>query len=39
MDTHRGLGTLRISPINLNIKKLDKFVQLLGPAYLRVGGS
>ncbi len=39
MDTRRGLGTLRISPINLNIKKLDKFVQLLGPAYLRVGGS
>ncbi len=39
LDVKRGLGTLRVSPINLNIKKLDKLVKLLGPAYLRVGGS
>ncbi len=34
-----GLGANRISPLNLNSNKLDRFVQALGPAYLRVGGS
>lgn len=36
---HKGLGALRVPPINLNNKKLDYFVKALGPAYLRVGGS
>lgn len=35
----RGLGTLKVSPLQLNLKKLDKLVRLLGPAYLRIGGS
>lgn len=39
MDTRRGLGTLRIPPLSLDSAKLDRLVQLLGPAYLRVGGS
>ncbi|MBB3047929.1 heparanase 1 [Litorivivens lipolytica] len=39
LDTKRGLGTLRVPPMNLNTKKLDKLVQKLGPAYLRIGGS
>ncbi len=39
LDVKRGLGTLRVPPIQLDLKKLDKLVQLLGPAYLRVGGS
>lgn len=30
---------LRVAPLNLNSKKLDKFVAALGPSYLRVGGS
>lgn len=37
--TRRGLGTLRVPPLDLNAKKLDRLVQALGPAYLRVGGS
>lgn len=37
--THKGLGTLRVPPLNLSSKKLDKLVTALGPAYLRVGGS
>lgn len=36
---HKGLGALRVPPINLNSKKLDRLVKALGPAYLRVGGS
>ncbi|TBR38328.1 glycoside hydrolase [Marinomonas agarivorans] len=36
---HKGLGALRVPPINLNQKKLDQLVKALGPAYLRVGGS
>ncbi|MYM63686.1 glycoside hydrolase [Pseudomaricurvus sp. HS19] len=39
LDVKRGLGTLRVPPIQLDLKKLDKLVQLLGPAYLRIGGS
>lgn len=35
----RGLGTLRVAPLNLNNEKLDKLVHALGPAWLRVGGS
>ncbi|TVZ40491.1 heparanase 1 [Alteromonadaceae bacterium 2753L.S.0a.02] len=35
----RGLGTLRIPPLDLNSKKLDRMVQALGPSYVRVGGS
>ena len=37
--THKGLGALRIPPLNLTSKKLDMLVKALGPAYLRVGGS
>lgn len=37
--TRRGLGTLRIPPLDLNSAKLDKLTRALGPAYLRVGGS
>ena len=37
--TRKGLGTLRVPPIDLNSKKLDQLVQALGPSYLRVGGS
>lgn len=37
--THKGLGALRVPPLNLTSKKLDKLVTALGPAYLRVGGS
>ena len=37
--THKGLGALRVPPLNLTTKKLDKLVAALGPAYLRVGGS
>lgn len=35
----RGLGTLKIPPLELDLKKLDKLVRLLAPAYLRIGGS
>lgn len=35
----RGLGILRIPPLNLKTKKLDRLVKALGPSYLRVGGS
>ncbi|SMF52154.1 Glycosyl hydrolase family 79, N-terminal domain [Alteromonadaceae bacterium Bs31] len=35
----KGLGTLRVPPLDLNVKKLDLLVQALGPSYLRVGGS
>lgn len=38
-DSRRGLGTLRVPPLKLASKKLDRLVGLLGPAYLRVGGS
>ena len=37
--THKGLGALRVPPLNLTTKKLDNLVAALGPAYLRVGGS
>ncbi len=39
MGVKQGLGTLRVPPIDLDHKKLDRLVQALGPAYLRVGGS
>lgn len=35
----KGLGGLRVHPLALNHKKLDRLVKALGPAYLRVGGS
>lgn len=35
----RGLGVLRIPPLNLNNEKLDSLTQALGPAFLRIGGS
>jgi heparanase 1 len=35
----RGLGKLRVPPLNLQSPKLDRLVQALGPAYVRVGGS
>lgn len=37
--TRKGLGTIRIPPLNLNNAKLDTLAQKLSPAYLRVGGS
>lgn len=39
LDVRRGLGALRVPPLHLASKKLDRLVQLLGPAYLRIGGS
>lgn len=38
-SSQQGLGTQKIPPLNLQPGKLDKLVQTLGPAYLRVGGS
>ncbi|MDO6747622.1 glycoside hydrolase [Gilvimarinus sp. 1_MG-2023] len=38
-QSRRGLGGLRVPPINLRSGKLDRLVQALGPSYLRVGGS
>lgn len=35
----KGLGVLKIAPIDLNNAKLDKFVCALHPSFLRVGGS
>lgn len=35
----KGLGGLRVQPLALDSKKLDRLVQALGPAYVRVGGS
>ncbi len=37
--SRKGLGTLRVAPLNLNSAKLDILTQALGPAYLRIGGS
>ena len=34
-----GLGTLRVTPLRIKRRKLDRLVRALGPAYLRVGGS
>jgi heparanase 1 len=34
-----GLGTLRVAPLRIKRRKLDRLVRALGPAYLRVGGS
>ncbi|WP_111977172.1 glycoside hydrolase [Algibacillus agarilyticus] len=39
MGVRKGLGTLRVPPLDLNNKKLDRLVDALGPAYIRVGGS
>jgi len=39
MGVKRGLGVLRVPPLNLDSKKLDLLVRALGPSYLRVGGS
>lgn len=38
-QSHKGLGTQRIPPFNLQQKKMEQLVRALGPAYLRVGGS
>ncbi|MCP8900005.1 glycoside hydrolase [Gilvimarinus xylanilyticus] len=38
-SSKRGLGMLRVPPIQLKQKKLDRLVSQLGPSYLRVGGS
>ncbi|WP_302724260.1 glycoside hydrolase [Gilvimarinus gilvus] len=38
-QSRRGLGSLKVPPINLRGRKLDDLVQALGPSYLRVGGS
>lgn len=35
----RGLGTLRVAPLRLNSRKLDRLVRNLRPGYLRIGGS
>ena len=35
----KGLGTLRVPPLDLNSDKLDMLVRALGPSYLRIGGS
>lgn len=37
--TRRGLGRLRIPPLNLNSARLDGLTRAITPAYLRVGGS
>ena len=37
--TQRGLGTVRVKPLDLTQAKLNKLVTALGPAYVRVGGS
>ncbi len=37
--SRRGLGRLRIPPLDLNSPQLDFLVRALTPAYLRVGGS
>ena len=37
--TQRGLGTEKTTPLDLQQRKLNKLVNALGPAYLRVGGS
>ncbi|MDO3381781.1 glycoside hydrolase [Gilvimarinus algae] len=37
--TRRGLGTLRVPPLQLKNPKLDRLVTELGPSYLRIGGS
>lgn len=39
LGVKRGLGTLKVPPLQLDLKKLDKLVRLLAPAYLRIGGS
>lgn len=39
MGVRKGLGTLRIPPLNLQSARIDALTQALGPAYLRVGGS
>jgi len=39
LNIKRGLGTLRVTPLQLDLKKLDRLVGLLAPAYLRIGGS
>lgn len=35
----RGVGTLPVPPLALDRKNLDRLVEALGPAYLRIGGS
>jgi heparanase 1 len=39
LGSRRGLGALRIPPLDLSSRRLDKLTQALAPAYLRVGGS
>ena len=39
MGTRRGLGVLRVPPLDLNATKLNRLVAALGPAFVRVGGS
>ena len=38
-QSKRGLGTLRIPPLDLTSRKLNLLAQALAPAVLRVGGS
>lgn len=37
--SRRGLGRLRIPPLDLNSPRLDTLTRALTPAYMRVGGS
>lgn len=39
LGSRRGLGALRIPPLDLSSPRLDKLTRALKPAYLRVGGS
>lgn len=39
MKMQRGLGVVRIPPLQLSGKKLDIITKALAPAYVRIGGS
>ena len=39
LGSRRGLGALRIPPLDLSSLRLDNLTRALTPAYLRVGGS
>lgn len=38
-NSSKGLGTVKVPPLDLSQKKLNKLVKALSPAYLRIGGS
>jgi heparanase len=38
-STQRGLGAVRVTPLNLESPKLNRLTRALSPAYLRIGGS